>query len=77
MQRVRAGSRYHFDPCALDLLHPCSSANSGDVVQVVKLHGCPPPNTMGQCHIQSLAGKFLGMVSTTSLSPVTSGQAAA
>jgi hypothetical protein len=32
---------------------------------------------MGQCHIQSLAGKFLGMVSTASLSPVTSGQAAA
>jgi hypothetical protein len=69
MQRVRAGSRYRFDPCPLDLLHPCSSADSGDVVQVVKLPGCPPPNTMGQCHIQSAEGKFLGMVSTASLFP--------
>ena len=77
MQRVRAGSRYRFDPCILDQLHVCSNASPGDVVQVVKRHGCPPPNTLGQCHIQSLEGKFLGMVSIASLSPVTDTQAAA
>ena len=67
---VRLGSRYRYKPCVLDQLHPCSNASPGDIVQVCKPYGCPPPNTMGQCHIQTPEGTFLGMVSTASLIPV-------
>ena len=41
--------------------------NSHAMVKVVALHGCPPPNTMGCCHVE-LDGKFAGMVLTASLS---------
>lgn len=69
-RRVRLGNRYRFEPCVLDQLHPCSDASPGDIVQVCRPQGCPPPNTMGQCHIQTTEGKFLGLVSTASLRSV-------
>jgi len=69
-KRVRLGSRYRYEPCVLDKLHVCSDARPGDIVQVCKPYGCPPPNTMGQCHVQTPEGKFLGLVSTASLTPV-------
>jgi hypothetical protein len=42
----------------------------GDIVKVVNLPGCPKNNTMDHSYVQSLDGKFLGMVSNGSLTPV-------
>jgi hypothetical protein len=42
----------------------------GDVVRVVNLHGCPPANTMGHCHVETLAGEFAGLVFCNSLQRV-------
>jgi hypothetical protein len=30
-------------------------------------YGCPKPNTMGHCFVETLDGKFIGLVSTASL----------
>lgn len=69
--RVTAGRQYRFEPNLLDLIHPCAdSLRSGDVVTVVRLHGAPPPNTMGQCHVNGPDGRFAGMVSCNSLTPL-------
>lgn len=70
---MRAGSRYKYDPCLMDKCNPPYGAshgalNAGDTVKVVNLHGCPPANTMGHCHIEHPdTGEFLGLVSTASL----------
>jgi hypothetical protein len=37
------------------------------VVRVCTPYGCPPPNTMGHCFVETLEGKFIGLVSTASL----------
>lgn len=68
--KVRANATYRYSPCILDShLDPKSDAKSGDIVRVVNLPMAPKANTMGQCHIETLDGKFLGMVSTNSLFP--------
>jgi hypothetical protein len=67
--RVRVNSLYVYDPVPLDLIHRCAHAKKGDTVRVINLRGAPKANTMGQCHIQSVDGEFLGMVSTNSLQP--------
>jgi hypothetical protein len=76
--RVRAGTAYRFDPVGWDRIDPpygvkSGLIKSGDTVRVVKLHGCPPPNTMGHCHVQTLAGEFAGLVCTGSLERVKHG----
>ena len=71
-KKVRAGSKYTFDPCLWDIAdrRPYMPAK-GTVVRVMKSpHGCPPANAMGHCYIETLAGEFLGLVSTGSLQPV-------
>jgi hypothetical protein len=65
--KVRAGSFYRFEPNLLDQIHVCAQLRKGEIVQVVKLRGCPPPNTMGQCHVNGSNGEFAGMVSCKSL----------
>lgn len=67
--RVRKGSTYVFRPCLLDLALPQHyEAFNGQLVRVIQLPMSPPPNTMGQCHIEDAeTGRFLGMVSTSSL----------
>jgi hypothetical protein len=67
MKRVRLGATYRFEPVPLDRLHPCCDATPGELVKVCKLYGAPPPNTMGQCHINHLDGQLAGMVSVHSL----------
>jgi hypothetical protein len=72
--RVRSGSKYTYDPVALDeIIDPPYGAvagilKKGDVVRVKNLPGCPSANTMGMAHIVSEDGtEFLGLVSTCSL----------
>lgn len=74
MKRVRANARYVYEPVPLDRLHPPYGVNAGligagDTVQVVNLPGCPRANTMGHCHIQTVAGVFAGLVCVNSLQP--------
>jgi hypothetical protein len=69
-RKVRTGSAYVYDPVMLDALHPPHNITAGDVVRVVKLHGCPPPNTMGHAHVAHLDGTFAGLVCTNSLLPI-------
>ena len=65
--RVRANYSYRYNPVPMDLINSANlGLEKGDIVKVLKLHGCPPPNTMGQCHVEK-DGKFMGMVSTNSL----------
>ena len=72
MDRVRTNATYVYDPVGLDrcdkpygALHGILSP--GDVVRVVTLPGCPPPNTMRMCHIHTLADEFAGLVCVSSL----------
>lgn len=67
--RVRTGSKYVYDPVPLDVWDARTTLKKGDVVKVVKLHGCPPPNTMGHCHVEK-DGQFVGLVYCNSLRPV-------
>lgn len=67
MHKVRAGKSYIYNPVGMDIWDSrVIDINPGDIVTVVKLHGCPPPNTMGMCHI-SADGRFAGLVLTNSL----------
>jgi hypothetical protein len=66
--KVRAGRKYIYDPVLLDLVDGRTALKKGDVVTVVKLHGCPPPNTMGHCHVDK-DGEFAGLVCCNSLRP--------
>ena len=73
-RRVRAGTTYRFDPVGIDRYDPPHGVKEGrlgkgDLVKVIKLHGCPPPNSMGMAHIEK-DGKFAGLVCTNSLRPV-------
>jgi hypothetical protein len=68
-RQVRAGKSYRYVPCGLDLWDARTDLKSGDVVTVVKLPGCPAPNTMGHCHVNK-DGRFAGLVLTNSLQPL-------
>jgi len=70
--RVTAGKRYVFQPCLLDRCDGRTGLQPGDIVTVVRLHGCPPPNTMGHCHVNGPDGRFAGLVCTASLQPLRS-----
>ena len=67
MNRVRVKSVYTFQPAMIDQYDSRSDAKPGDQVRVINLPGAPKANTMGHCHIESLAGEFLGMVHVNSL----------
>ena len=67
MAKVKAGNTYTYNPTGMDNLFPVCEAEKGQKVQVVNLHNAPKANTMGQCHIQTVGGEFLGMCSTNSL----------
>jgi hypothetical protein len=66
--KVRTNSFYLYDPVPMDVWDARTELKQGDRVQVVHLHGCPPPNTMGHAHVYH-NGKFAGLVSTASLRP--------
>ena len=46
--KVRAKSIYVYHPCLLDLTDGRTNLQSGDVVRVVNLYGCPKANTQSQ-----------------------------
>ena len=73
MTRVRTGSRYVFRPVGIDVYDPPYDVQPGETVIVVKLRGCPPPNTMGHCYVnvrRSGEWRFGGLVLCNSLQPV-------
>lgn len=65
--KVRTGQTYTYDPNLMDLCDPKTTLKPGDQVRVVKLPGCPPPNTMNHCHVERLDGSWGGLVSCNSL----------
>jgi hypothetical protein len=68
--RVRKGSIYVFNATGWDVFdRKENTPANGTVVRVCAPHGCPPPNAMGHCFVETLQGKFIGLVSTASLSP--------
>ena len=64
--RVRTNGWYVYRPAGWDVFDARTSLKAGDRVQVKKLPGCPPPNTMGHAHVY-FDGKFVGLVATASL----------
>jgi hypothetical protein len=65
---VRTGSIYTFKACGWDRFDgrghtPCD----GTLVRVVAPYGCPPPNTLNHCFVETLEGKFIGLVCCASL----------
>jgi len=65
--KVRTGTTYRFEPVAMDCWAPAHQGlERGDLVKVIHPHGCPPPNTMGHCHVER-DGKFMGLVCCGSL----------
>lgn len=69
--RVRVGTVYTWNPTLWDACDKrTKSILVGTKLRVIKLHGCPPANTMGHCYVETLAGDFLGLVCTGSLQPL-------
>lgn len=66
--KVVVGRRYRYVPVMLDKMD--WDIPEGTIVRVVNQHGCPPANTMGHCYIETLEGKFIGLVCTNSLVPI-------
>lgn len=73
MNKVRTGSTYVYNPVGMDIYDPKTNLKAGDLVVVVKKLGCPPPNTMGHCHVEKILHNgngqrvFAGLVLTNSL----------
>jgi hypothetical protein len=66
--RVRKGQVLVFNAVGWDRFDRRSNTPAnGTVVRVCTPYGCPPPNTMGHCFVETLEGKFIGLVSTASL----------
>ena len=66
--KVRANVVYVFRPCVLDVIDGRTGLTTGTRVRVMNLHGCPPCNTMGHCHVvHPETGEFIGLVCTASL----------
>lgn len=66
--KVRKGGVYRFEACGWDVYdRKPNTPENGTMVRVCTPHGCPAPNTMGHCFVESLEGKFIGLVSCNSL----------
>lgn len=65
--KVRKNGIYQYNPCMWDILDPKTPLQGGESVRVIHPWGCPKPNTMNHAHIESLDGKFLGLVHCNSL----------
>jgi len=71
--RVRNKQVMIFNAVGFDIIDRRDyNPENGTVVRVCNPYGCPPPNTMGHCYIETLEGKFIGLVSTASLTPAAS-----
>jgi len=70
--KVRKGAVYFFNAVGLDRFdRRANTPDDGTIVRVCTPYGCPPPNTMGHCFVETLEGKFIGLVCTGSLTPAT------
>jgi hypothetical protein len=70
MHRVSSGKLYAYAPVLLDMIDGPPDLAPGDVVRVVRLLGCPPPNTMNHCHVSNPeTGRLYGLVCCNSLQP--------
>jgi hypothetical protein len=68
MKRVRKGAVYVFRACLIDIAdRRANTPAEGTLVRVCHPYGCPPPNTMRHCHVETLAGQFIGLVCCGSL----------
>jgi hypothetical protein len=68
--KVRKGTVYEFRAVGWDIFdRNRNTPGNGMLVRVCHPRGCPPPNTMGHCHVETLDGEFIGLVSTASLHP--------
>lgn len=65
--RVRKGQKVKYNPNGWDTLDPKTNLKPGDIVRVTHCPGCPPPNTLNHCHVETLDGKFIGLVHCNSL----------
>jgi hypothetical protein len=68
--KVKVGSTYRYSPVLLDRVHPPYNIETGDIVRVRNLYGCPKANTLGHCHVEHLDGSFAGLVCCNSLTEV-------
>lgn len=67
--KVRKGGIYTFKAFGWDVFdRKGNTPADGTKVRVCAPRGCPPPNAMGHCFVESMEGKFIGLVSTASLS---------
>lgn len=71
--RVKVNSLYRYSANGWDTFRPCkgNTLRLGDIVRVINLPSAPKANTMGQCYVGDLNGKFICMVSTNSLQSLT------
>lgn len=66
--RVKKNSVYVFKAAGWDIFdRRDNTPANGSKVRVCHPYGCPPPNTMGHCHVETLDGQFIGLVQTASL----------
>lgn len=66
--RVRKGQVFTFKACGWDVYdRRANTPADGTRVRVCTPRGCPPPNAMGHCFVETMDGKFLGLVHTNSL----------
>lgn len=66
--KVRKGGVYTFNAVGWDRFDRRENTpTDGMRVRVCAPRGCPPPNAMGHCFVETLEGKFIGLVSTASL----------
>ena len=67
-RKVRKGQCLFYYPNVLDMFDARTDLKSGEEVRVIHPKGCPPPNTMGHCHVERVTtGEFVGLVCTNSL----------
>jgi hypothetical protein len=70
---VTAGRIYKYEPVGLDIWDARTDLQSGELVRVVNLPGCPRAGTMGHCHVERVNGPRLAggcLVLCASLFPV-------
>jgi hypothetical protein len=66
--KVRKGAVYTFNANGWDRFdRRANTPADGTKVRVCTPAGCPRPNVMGHAFVETLDGKFIGLVSTGSL----------
>lgn len=69
--RVRVNSLYRYNPCLIDRIDGRTGLSEGDIVRVINVYGYPKANVMRHCYVGNpFTSKFIGMVCTGSLEPV-------